>query len=52
MHRDVFAFHRHRFLYMFDLFPEPQPGVPFERFMDGIKLLEDRKIIGKSVLLM
>ena len=26
--------------------------LPFERFMDGIKLLEDRKIVGKSVLLM
>lgn len=26
--------------------------LPFERFMDGIKLLEERKIVGKSVLLM
>ncbi len=26
--------------------------LPFERFMDGIKLLEDRKIVGKSVLLL
>lgn len=32
--------------------PNIMERLPFERFMDGIKLLEDRKIIGKSVLLM
>ena len=24
--------------------------LPFERFMDGIKLIEDRKVVGKAVL--
>ncbi len=32
--------------------PNIMERLPFERFMDGIKLLEDRKIVGKSVLLM
>jgi len=31
--------------------PNIMERLPFERFMDGIKLLEDRKIVGKSVLL-
>ncbi len=32
--------------------PNIMERLPFERFMDGIKLLEDRKIVGKSVLLL
>ncbi len=32
--------------------PNIMERLPFERFMDGIKLLEDRKIVGISVLLM
>ena len=31
--------------------PNIMERLPFERFMEGIKLLEDRKIVGKSVLL-
>ena len=32
--------------------PNIMEHFPFERFMDAIKLLEDRKIVGKSVLVM
>ncbi|MEC7489122.1 MAG: NADPH:quinone oxidoreductase family protein [Pseudomonadota bacterium] len=32
--------------------PNIMVRLPFEKYMDGIKLLEDRKIIGKAVLLM
>ena len=32
--------------------PNIMQRFPFERFMDGIGLLEDRKIVGKAVLAM
>lgn len=32
--------------------PNIMNRLPFDQFMDGIKMLEDRKIVGKSVLIM
>ena len=32
--------------------PNIMNRLPFEQYMDGIKMLEDRKIVGKSVLVM
>ncbi len=32
--------------------PNIMERLPFERYMDGIKLIEERKIVGKLVLLM
>jgi len=32
--------------------PNIMNRLPFDQYMDGIKMLEERKIVGKSVLIM